>query len=459
MPVDIRGSLRRIDLILAGFTLAMVGAMLWVLDSGTRLAVKHPPLIDAAAGIKLEATTAHLWFEEILSGDRHESVEEVWEHLELADWYARVMLEGGESEKGTFVPLDDPELRRRIELVRGKLAEFREITAERWDAFHASAPGTDIDQRYDDVFRELVQVADEVETQVRATIQDEIRIFRRVQVAVILGTIALSILVGFVIAGSVRRRLLAEKEIQRQREQLAHVVRVSTMGEMAAGIAHEVNQPLAAISASAQAARRMLASGNGSSDDIREAMELIDQQAQRAGEVVRGIRSFVTKREGRRVLVDVNDLVRGAVKLAHVEDRGPGARIECRLAEGTLPAVVDVVPMQQVLLNLVRNGMESMRAAEREREAVIVETASAENEILIRVIDRGTGLPPDAEEKLFKPFFTTKEDGMGMGLSISKSILAAHEGKLWFTRNPDRGSTFHVSLPSTSAREMQRARS
>jgi C4-dicarboxylate-specific signal transduction histidine kinase len=203
----------------------------------------------------------------------------------------------------------------------------------------------------------------------------------------------------------------------------------------------------------------MLASGNGNSDDIREAMELIDQQAQRAGEVVRGIRSFVTKREGRRTLVDVNDLVRGAVKLAQVEERGREARIECRLAEGALPAAVDVIPMQQVILNLVRNGMEVMESTNGERGAVIVETASGGDEVLVRVIDRGAGLSADAEQNLFKPFFTTKEDGMGMGLCISKSILASHGGRLWFTRNADRGLTFHVSLPKASARDVQQSRS
>ncbi len=154
------------------FILLCVIVILFIL--GQRIAARHAPLVDAAMEIKLEATVAHLWFEEIMSGDRNEDIESVWHHLDKAMWYATVMLDGGENEEGVFLPIESPELRNQIESVRKNIQSFKEIAKERYNTFNQAAPGTDIDQQFDKVFMKFFEDADQVETQIQETIKDEL---------------------------------------------------------------------------------------------------------------------------------------------------------------------------------------------------------------------------------------------------------------------------------------------
>lgn len=188
---------------LASVVLSLVAYMAY---GGVRMSAAHAPLVDAAMEIKLEATTAHLWFEEIISGDRHEDMKRVWAHIDAAEWYARAMLEGGENEDGIFVPLDDPELSREIRHVQAKLVEFRKITSERLDAVSTSGVGTEIDQRYDAVFGSLVEQADSVEDALHAKIRVRLRRFRTAQFALMGAVVAL-----FVAAALAFRRYESEK--------------------------------------------------------------------------------------------------------------------------------------------------------------------------------------------------------------------------------------------------------
>ena len=150
------------------------------------MAIKYAPLMDAAMEIKLEATTAHLWFEELISGDRFEDINEVKQHLDQAQWYASAMLEGGENPEGKFIPLKNPILRGEIEKVLQKIKTFREITAQRFEAIQESGTGTLIDQQYDAVFRDFIGQADRVESKLQAEIATEIRVFKIVQTTLIL---------------------------------------------------------------------------------------------------------------------------------------------------------------------------------------------------------------------------------------------------------------------------------
>ena len=172
--------------LLAAGILSLVAYMAY---GGLRMSVAHAPLVDAAMEIKLEATTAHLWFEEIVSGDRHEDMKLVWAHIDAAEWYTRAMLEGGENDEGVFVPLDDPELSREIRHVQAGLIEFRKITNERLDSIATSSIGTEIDQRYDAVFESLIEHADHVETALQDKIRIRLRRFRNAQYA-LMGVVA-----------------------------------------------------------------------------------------------------------------------------------------------------------------------------------------------------------------------------------------------------------------------------
>lgn len=241
----------------------------------------------------------------------------------------------------------------------------------------------------------------------------------------------------------------AEQEARAHRERLAHLDRLGSMGEMAAGIAHEINQPLTAIATFAKACRRLLDDGRAEQEDLIDALDQIHAQAIRAGEVIRRLKSFVRKRESHHEITDVNQLIRDIVKLAEFDARIHHYAIHLVLEKNLPRAVIDPIQIQQVILNLIRNGVEAMRGIEDAQGAVTVRTLrSEEEEIEIAVADRGAGVSEGLDRDLYNPFFTTKESGMGLGLSISRSIIVSHGGRLWFTRNPDRGATFHFTLPT-----------
>lgn len=237
-------------------------------------------------------------------------------------------------------------------------------------------------------------------------------------------------------------------ELDAQKEKLTHVSRLSTMGEMAAGFAHEVNQPLTAISNYAQVAKRMLARLDIEDDCLTEALSKINNQARRAGEIISRIRSFVKKPDHVLGRVDPNKLISDTYKLAEVDARNNDMAIHLELAEGLPEVKVDPVQIQQVALNLIRNGMEAMRGLATSALGVRVKTRMEGNGFVkVSVIDRGYGLADDAEEKLFTPFYTTKPDGMGIGLSVCHSIIQSHGGKLDFHRHPEGGTVFEFTMP------------
>ncbi|MTI14707.1 hybrid sensor histidine kinase/response regulator [Sansalvadorimonas verongulae] len=240
----------------------------------------------------------------------------------------------------------------------------------------------------------------------------------------------------------------ALEEVQEQKDKLTHMSRLSSMGEMASGFAHEVNQPLTAINNYAQVCRRALSRENFDKDFINEAMDKVSTQAQRAGDIISRIRSFVKKPDHCLEQVDCNRLINDVVKLAEVDARHNQIEIHLDLAKDLPEVRIDPVQIQQVALNLVRNAMEAMRDQDTRDIGVWVETRQQdEHFVKVRVIDRGYGLADDAEEKMFTPFYTTKSDGMGIGLSVCQSIIQTHGGVLSFERNPEGGAILWFTVP------------
>lgn len=239
----------------------------------------------------------------------------------------------------------------------------------------------------------------------------------------------------------------ATREAEDLRARLAHVGRIGTLGEMVSGIAHEVNQPLTAIANYASACRRMMLAGQTNPGEMLSILEKIAGQAERAGQVIRGLRSLAKRSDSQRQLLDCNQLVRDVVRLIEFELRGSELTLDLQLSRDLSPVLADGVQIQQVVLNLIRNAMEAM-AEVAAGKTVTVETAESDARVKIRVSDRGPGLPADVAHHLFEPFFTTKKQGMGLGLSICKSIAAAHGGELYYTQNQWRGATFALELPA-----------
>ncbi|MBI2383001.1 MAG: PAS domain S-box protein [Gammaproteobacteria bacterium] len=239
------------------------------------------------------------------------------------------------------------------------------------------------------------------------------------------------------------------RETKELRDRLTHVARLGTLGEMVSGIAHEVNQPLTAIANYANACRRLLG-GGARPEDLAAPLEKISVQAERAGQVIRGLRNLLRRHEGVREPLDCNQLVREVARLTEFDLRQSGFRLEQSLATSLPPVMGDRVQIQQVVLNLLRNAYDAMAQGARD-DVVRVETASARDAVEIEVSDSGPGIPAEVAERLFEPFFTTKADGIGVGLSICKSIVSAHNGELSYTPNERGGATFRVRLPAVEA--------
>ena len=243
-----------------------------------------------------------------------------------------------------------------------------------------------------------------------------------------------------------QRRQAEDRERQRLLE-IAHVSRLSTMGELATEIAHEINQPLTAIAAYSDACAGLLRSENWRREELIATLESISGQARRAGEVIRRVRGFVRKEESRRAPADINEIVREVVQLAQTEARWRNVVIRLELAPALPSLPADRILIEQVILNLVRNAIEAMEAMEANGRTVTIETVpGADDAVEVAVRDTGPGLPETAEQ-VFVPFFTTKPQGMGMGLSISQSIVQAHGGRLWAAPNHPCGAVFRFTLP------------
>lgn len=253
--------------------------------------------------------------------------------------------------------------------------------------------------------------------------------------------------------GRFAERLDGERRLEAQdaelRKRLLHLTRVTTVGEMASSIAHEVNQPLTAIATYAQAGRRMVAGGAASHDDLSRLMGRITDEALRAGEIVHRLKELVRRRESERRSWSVNALILQVAPLARVDARLHGVDLRLELGADLPPICADGVQIQQVVLNLVRNAVDSMEdVASGERVVEVRTWAPNPGEVQVSVSDEGCGMPEAAEEDLYQPFFTTKQDGMGMGLSISRSIVLLHRGRLWFESNRPHGTIFHFTLPA-----------
>jgi two-component system, LuxR family, sensor kinase FixL len=242
----------------------------------------------------------------------------------------------------------------------------------------------------------------------------------------------------------------SEARLQELQSELVHVSRLTAMGEMASALAHELNQPLAAITNYMKGSRRLL---EDSTDEraviLREAMDKASEQALRAGQVIRRLRDFVARGESERRVEDVRKLVEEASALALVGAKDKGVHVRFDFDPGVGAVLADKVQVQQVLLNLMRNAIEAMEDGER-RELVVSTAAAPEDMVAINVADTGSGIAPEISAQLFQPFITTKRQGMGVGLSISRTIIEAHGGTIAPRPNPGGGTIFSLTLPAVS---------
>jgi two-component system sensor kinase FixL len=256
------------------------------------------------------------------------------------------------------------------------------------------------------------------------------------------------------IVRDVTERRRAEERVRHMEARLAHVSRLSAIGEMVAGIAHEVGQPFYSVINFAKAISNSLAEGDPDLETLREWNEGIAQSAARGAAIIRRLRDFSRRTRSQRSLIGVSQVVRESVELLAFETRQSRITLRLELLEDAPPVFVDRIEIQQVVVNLLRNAYDALRdTGDGSPRRVTIRTKMAGESVEVAVADNGPGLPPDDELQIFDAFVTTKPDGSGMGLAISRTIVEAHGGRLWATSNPEGGSTFHITLPVAPARQ------
>jgi PAS domain S-box-containing protein len=240
----------------------------------------------------------------------------------------------------------------------------------------------------------------------------------------------------------------SEQRLLNAQMELARVTRVTTLGELTASIAHEVNQPLAAVVNAAAACRRWLDGGTPNLDEARSAVDWIVNEGNRASEVIRRVRALANKTDIEKVPLDVNDVVREAIALVQHELTSHRVSLRMELAPALPMILGDRVQLQQVIINLVMNGVEAMQSVtDQPRELAIGSHQNETRQVLVSVTDSGVGISAEHADRLFNAFFTTKSSGMGMGLSICRSIIEAHGGRMSAVNNVGPGATFQFVLP------------
>ena len=232
------------------------------------------------------------------------------------------------------------------------------------------------------------------------------------------------------------------------RADLERMARLTTMGELTASIAHEINQPLAAIVTQSEAAQRFLKRDEPDLDEVQDALACIARDGMRAGEVIRGLRALARKSAPQLTRLDIDDVIREVLALARGELARHDVVLRTELGSDERLVLGDRVQLQQVLLNLIMNGVEAMRETERTRELSVSSTlAEPGSSVLVTVGDTGTGFDPAVADRMFQPFFTTKPDGTGMGLTICRSIVEAHGGRLWVSPRAPHGADVRFTVP------------
>ncbi len=451
-------------LIIITITSILTGMIFYSLQKSVRMNTVYVPLIDASMEIKLKATMAHLWFEEILSGDRHEDVEVVRSLLDQADWYAQAMLEGGEKPEGVFMPLDDAEMRLNIIGVRTKLSEFKDITEQRLATMKISGPGTEIDQRYDEIFKHFISQSGEVETRLKQIMAQDLSKFRYTQIMLIIACLLLSVFVGAIfirfeqqrtknyitlydtneeLGIEITKRKSAEDERNRLIKELQN--KNAELEQYTYTVSHDLKSPLITIKGFLGMLEKDIVNGEIErvKKDVSHISNATGKMSQLLGELLE--LSKVGRVVGNKEEVSLDVLASEAVNLVGGQINELGVKVEII---PDLPVMyVDRNRLVEVLQNLIDNAGKYM--GKQSDPHIEVGTRQEDGEDIYYVRDNGIGIEPRYYEKIFGLFnrLDQTSDGTGIGLAIVKRIIEVHGGRVWVeSEGKGKGSTFCFTI-------------
>jgi len=448
----------------AAFTIVMLGTLYYSFTIGRHMAQHYTPLQDAAMEIKLEATTAHLWFEEAISGDRTINIESVWKHLEQAEWYAKAMLNGGENEEGKYLALKDPDLRHKIEETINEIHVFRAIANQRWTERSQSGVGSSIDQRFDQSFDSFLLFADDVETKLQENMKEELQGFNVLQLVLLVTTSLLGLFAGMLqrkhssnlkkvhgeLEDKVKERtkeLTQEIIVRKKAEKKAEEASLAK-SEFLSSMSHELRTPMNAILGFAQ----ILELGADKLDqtqrqNVREILDAGNHLVHLINEVLDLAQIESNKMSVNMEQIVIHDVLQQSIKLIQPNAIERHIEIIDLVNKENCIVYADSIRLKQVLVNILSNAVKY----NCENGQIILKSELTDNQRLrISITDTGEGLTRKEIDELFNPFERLNQknnvEGTGIGLVIAKKMLALMDGTIGVVSRKDEGSTFWIEI-------------
>lgn len=460
LPKIIHEKVRIVPFISIAFLLlGFLAALGFLSNIGHNMTKQQSPLVDASMEVKLNAAMYHLWLEELIQGDSSINAQDVWSYLDASEWYAKAMLFGGKNEEGTYIPLENPNLRKEINETLEKIAALRKAGNARLNNTNESGIGSQLDQAFDKSFNAMIEQADKVETELLSTIASDHKWYDFIAVTLIVSfsVIGIIILIGFVYFDNRRRSDLAKRLSLIQ--QVNQAQKMEALGTLVGGIAHDFNNTLAGITGNIYLAK---ISARDNPDTVQH-LTSIENLSFRAASLIQQLLTFARKDIVNMKSFPLTPYIKETLKLVRT-GIPENISLNSKLCSQPLLVYGDAAQIHQVLVNLISNAHDAVENVDEPFINIMLESYNVDDGFLARhpdstaalyahlsVEDNGHGIPEDQIKHLFEPFYTTKEQGKGTGLGLAMVFgsIKTHNGYVEVESNVDEGSTFHIYIPLT----------
>ncbi|MDX8391128.1 MAG: ATP-binding protein [Mariprofundaceae bacterium] len=422
----------------------VLGSMVYIYFAGTHMAAVQAPLVEATVKTKLEATRAHLLFEEIISGDTSESIDEVWAHIDQAEWYARAIIEGGSNEDGVYIPLDDPALKTSIASALNDLTKFRRIAELRLASRHSAAAGSPLDEQFDLVFEDLIQTMHEVRRHLRRALENRLSNFQYTQITMMIIGLLFGIVVIMISWRFIQRINANVQMLNDAAEELAHSNR--DLASFAYIASHDLREPLRKIQSFGD--RLISKESENMSDRGKDYIVRMQKAAARMKDLIEALLNY--SRIGTKgdpfAPTDLNKVIQEVLDDLELRINETGGKV----IVPDLPEIdVDKIQIRQVFQNLIANALKFQR--QDVAPEIRIDATMKNDTCILKFTDNGIGFEPEYEERIFGVFQRLHGrdafEGTGIGLSICQKTAERHGGSIVAEGRPGDGATFTLTLP------------